>query len=246
MTSNIMRIGRSVTTNSPPSLEQGELANSEAGSPNGINELFIGINGASILKLLKNTDGNPAEPNRELIDSDTMVGALATNVASAESIVAYIASEIAAAITAGMVYRGGYNATTGLTVIGSKNLDTSPAGVLVGDTYTVTVAGTAFFGVTLEVGDMLLSNQNDPTLVSHWTLVQTNLTPASVKTMYESNVDTNVFDDAAVSKLAGIAPNATVDQTSIVGITGTKAQFDTANSDGNFVFDGDTIDGGTF
>ena len=35
----------------------------------------------------------------------------------------------------------------------------------------------------------------------------------------------------------------TGDQTSIVGISGTKAQFDSANSDGNFLFSGDTAGG---
>ena len=44
-----------------------------------------------------------------------------------------------------------------------------------------------------------------------------------------------------ITKLDGIETSATADQTSIVGITGTLAQFDTAITDGNFLSDaGDT------
>jgi len=69
---NTIRVPRSVTTNTPPSLAQGELANSEAGSPNGVNELFIGINGAGVFKLLTNTGGNPAEPNSSAQDNQSI------------------------------------------------------------------------------------------------------------------------------------------------------------------------------
>ena len=48
---NNIRIKRSISTNTPVSLEQGELAYSESGSPNGIGELFIGIAGASLEKI---------------------------------------------------------------------------------------------------------------------------------------------------------------------------------------------------
>ena len=158
----------------------------------------------------------------DLLDADDMTGAVATNVPSAESVVAYIAAEIAAAITAGMVYQGGYNATTGLTEVGSKNLDTSPSGVVTGDTYSVTVAGTAFFGITLEIGDMLISLQDDPTLVGHWTKIQTNLTPASIKTMYELNADTNEYPDADVTKMGHISVTQAVDLDDIESDTNTN------------------------
>jgi hypothetical protein len=45
------------------------------------------------------------------------------------------------------------------------------------------------------------------------------------------------------TKLDAISGTNTGDQTSIVGITGTKAQFDTAVSDGNIVYVGDNITG---
>jgi len=40
-------------------------------------------------------------------------------------------------------------------------------------------------------------------------------TPASIKTKYESNADTNAFNDAAQLKLSGIEANATADQTDL-------------------------------
>lgn len=69
---NTIRIARSVSTNTPSSLAQGELANSETGSPNGINELFIGEAGPGVFKLVTNTGGNPAEPNSSSQDNQTL------------------------------------------------------------------------------------------------------------------------------------------------------------------------------
>ena len=45
------------------------------------------------------------------------------------------------------------------------------------------------------------------------TFTNANLDGASVKAAYEGEADTNVFDDAAVSKLSGIEASATADQT---------------------------------
>lgn len=72
---NTIRVLRSASTNVPSSLAQGELANSELGSPNSINELFIGTAGPSVFKLLKNTGGNPAEPNQNLTTGIGISGA---------------------------------------------------------------------------------------------------------------------------------------------------------------------------
>lgn len=48
---NEIRIKRSISTNTPSSLAQGELAYSEEATPNAIGELFIGISGASLVKI---------------------------------------------------------------------------------------------------------------------------------------------------------------------------------------------------
>ena len=131
--------------------------------------------------------------NGWFLDTDLMTENDATKVVSQQSIIAYVAAEIAAAVTNGMDYRGGYNATTN-----TPDLDTSPAGenIKIGDVYAVTVAGTAFFTVTLEVGDILIAEQTAPTTEDHWTVVQSNLDAPSVKTLYESNADTNAYTNA--------------------------------------------------
>jgi hypothetical protein len=49
------------------------------------------------------------------------------------------------------------------------------------------------------------------------------------------------MSDAQEAKLDAITGTNTGDQTSIVGISGTKAQFDTACSDGNFLYVGDVV-----
>ena len=59
------------------------------------------------------------------------------------------------------LFQGGYNATTGLTVNLTTNgsLDgASNVALDKGDYFVVTTDGTAFYGVTLEVGDMIFAN----------------------------------------------------------------------------------------
>ena len=112
---------------------------------------------------------------------------------------------IAAGTSSAKAYKGGYDAATN-----TPDLDTTPiAGIQSGDVYDVTAAGT-FFTIDVEVGDTLTARQDDPTLESHWVISQANLTPASIKTQYESNADTNAFTDAQQTKLAGIEAGADV------------------------------------
>jgi hypothetical protein len=59
------------------------------------------------------------------------------------------------------LFQGGYNATTGLTVNLTTNGSLDGASNIAldkGDYFVVTTAGTAFYGVTLEVGDMIYAN----------------------------------------------------------------------------------------
>ena len=59
------------------------------------------------------------------------------------------------------LFQGGYNATTGLTVNLSSNGSLDGASNIEldkGDYFVVTTAGPAFYGVTLEVGDMIFAN----------------------------------------------------------------------------------------
>ena len=73
------------------------------------------------------------------------------------------------AVVGGLVYQGGYNASTN-----TPDLTTSPNSILKGWTYTVTVGGT-FFGEVLEVGDVLIAEQDDPSSLADWTTVQNNI-----------------------------------------------------------------------
>jgi hypothetical protein len=92
-------------------------------------------------------------------------------------------------------YKGSYDASTN-----TPDLDAAPVGVLVGDTYKVSVAGT-FFTELLEPGDVITAIINNPSTLAHWTVVQSNLTAAIIKSQYESNADTNAFTDADETKL---------------------------------------------
>ena len=119
-----------------------------------------------------------------------------------------------------------------------------------GDIFYVVQGGVSFYCTGQQIKD----------------LVEGGLTAAEVKALYEANPDTNAFTDAEKTKLAGIEAGATADQTeadtnaftdaektklanqsgtntgdqtSIVGITGTKAEFDTACTDGDFLYVGD-------
>ena len=67
------------------------------------------------------------------------------------------------------------------------------------------------------------------------------LTSATAASTYEplKGADDNYVTDAEKVKLGNLSGTNTGDQTTIVGITGTKAQFDTAVTDGNFMYVGD-------
>ena len=73
----------------------------------------------------------------------------------------------------GTSYVGGYNAATN-----TPDLDTSPSGISRGDMYTVTADGT-FFTEAVEVGDLLIAEQDNPTTLAHWTTVNKNLGPVA-------------------------------------------------------------------
>jgi hypothetical protein len=104
-----------------------------------------------------------------VIDEDTMVSDLDTKVPTQQSVKAYVDSRVASSL----VYKGAYDASAN-----SPDLDTSPSGVLVGDTYTVTVAGT-FFSTAVEVGDVLIAEVDSASAEADWTIVQNNIGAAS-------------------------------------------------------------------
>jgi hypothetical protein len=75
-----------------------------------------------------------------------------------------IREAIASAISGGVNYQGGYNASTN-----TPDLEAG-TGVLKGYMYTVTVAGT-FFTDVLAIGDVLIAENDAPTTLAEWTIV---------------------------------------------------------------------------
>jgi len=131
------------------------------------------------------------------LDDDTFTGNDATKVASQQSIKAYVDAEISAALASEMTYKGGFDPTAAAGA-GSPNLNTITSSV--GDTYTVTAAGTYNFTTgtdpVLEIGDVLIAEANG--VLSNgdqWTVVQKNLDGYVLDTR---NINTN-----ANSGLAG-------------------------------------------
>lgn len=102
----------------------------------------------------------------------------------------WVDEEITTRITSSLKYRGGYDADTNI-----PNLENSPTGVLLGDFYTVTVAGD-FFTQRVEVGDAVIAEVDDPLSLGDWTVLNRALDAGVIKLLYESNPDTNAFTDA--------------------------------------------------
>lgn len=108
-------------------------------------------------------------------------------------------------------YQGGFDANTN-----TPDLETPGITIASGDNWDVTVAGTFTLDdgtIALNVGDSIKAVVDNPVNVADWVHIVGTLSAASIKTQYESNADTNAFDDAAVTKLAGIENGATADMT---------------------------------
>ena len=79
-------------------------------------------------------------------------------------------------VVGSLVFQGGYNASTNV-----PDLTTSPNSIKKGWTYAVTVAGDAsgFWIPTLNIGDLVIANIDNPTSISDWTEVQGNIDVAT-------------------------------------------------------------------
>ncbi len=84
-----------------------------------------------------------------------------------------------------LIYQGGYDATTA-----------APTGTSIkkGFTYAVTVAGTGspagFWSPTLEVGDLIIANQDNPTSAADWTEINKNIDVATATVLGIANFPT--------------------------------------------------------
>jgi len=89
-----------------------------------------------------------------------------------------------------LIFQGGYNAATN-----TPNLDNTPTlDILKGWTYVVTVGG-SFFTETVEVGDLLIAEINDPTTLANWTTVQNNVDIATLTNVGIGNVIPSTLND---------------------------------------------------
>lgn len=104
-------------------------------------------------------------------------------------------------VTGTLKFQGGYNATTN-----TPNLTApAPGAIKVGYYWVVTVAGT-FFGTTLEVGDSLFANVDDPSVLADWTIVQANVGYASETVAGIIKLATQALTDAGVDDLTAVTP----------------------------------------
>jgi len=92
---------------------------------------------------------------------------------------------------------------------------------------------------------MVTARQDAPTLESHWVITQTNLTPASIKTQYESNLDTNAFTDSQVTDVSNnvthAASNTNPHSTDVGNLgSGTLAELNTVITDATLDGAGDS------
>ena len=101
----------------------------------------------------------------QFVDDNFALGTSNTVVPTQLAVKTYVDN----AVTGQLVYQGGYDAATN-----TPDLTTSPNSILKGWTYTVTTAGT-FFTETVEVGDLLIAESDNPTSLSDWTTVQNNI-----------------------------------------------------------------------
>ena len=83
-----------------------------------------------------------------------------------------------------LIFQGGYDAANN-----TPNLDNTPTlDILKGWTYVVTVAGN-FYTEVVEVGDLLIAEQDAPTALANWTTVQNNVDLASLTVVGIGNVN---------------------------------------------------------
>ena len=111
------------------------------------------------------------------VDDDvTLGGGSASNTLLASQLAIKTYIDNTAAGSGSLIYQGGYDASTN-----TPDLTSSPNSIMTGWTYAVTVAGDAsgFWVPTLGVGDLVIANVDNPTSISDWTEVQSNIDVAT-------------------------------------------------------------------
>ena len=149
-----------------------------------------------------------------VIDEDAMGSNSDTKVPTQQSVVAYIASQIASDIT----LKGDYNASTDAPSLD----DGSPiAGIKKGDHYVVSDAGN-FFSEAVQAGDSIIAKQDSPTTVDHWIRANNNLTTPITNNEVSGTaaIATTKLSGAVTSITShGLATSATTDTTNASNIS---------------------------
>ena len=111
----------------------------------------------------------------------------------------YVDNKVASSID----YKGGYDAS----IVGPNSSATT------GNMYTVTVAGNGggYFTTSLEIGDVIISEVDNPSSETDWTVVSKDLDASSIKVSYESNIDTNAYTDSEQTKIGFVSVTQAVD-----------------------------------
>jgi len=161
----------------------------------------LGIFDNSVSEFVSENDSIVVVDWQWVIDEDTMSSDSAVHVPTQQSVKKYVDD----AVVGGVTYKGAYNASTN-----SPALDTGSPVLVIGDMYTVTVAGT-FFTVAVEIGDVLIAEVDsvDAASVADWTIVQTNITTATetvqgyveIATQVETDLTTSTLDTHAVTPM---------------------------------------------
>ena len=142
-----------------------------------------------------------------VVDEDAMGSDSATKVPTQQSVVAYIASQIASDIT----LKGDYNASTD-----SPSLDDgSPiSGIKKGDHYVVSVAGD-FFTEGTQAGDSIIAKQDSPTTLAHWIRTNNNLTTPITNTEVSASAAIDYSKLAALNSARILVGNGSNVATSV-------------------------------
>lgn len=140
------------------------------------NDLGAALTGATVISDVNvNTEGHVTSfITRNLTAAD--VGAAVVNDSVTNSVNVWSSTQIQSkldtinsTIAGALVYKGGYNASTN-----TPNLDSTPTAIKQGFTYTITAAGT-FYTENVQVGDMVISETDNPTTLADWTVVNKNI-----------------------------------------------------------------------
>ena len=132
-----------------------------------------------------------------VLNESDLVSNSSTKLATQSSIKTYVDD----AVSTVMDYKGTYDGVQNI-----PNLDSSPAAgtISVGDTYTVSVPTTTFYGqLELFEGDSLIATQDDPSLLNHWAILRSG--DAGTLT---GNMVLAADYDASVAPVVGAAKGA--------------------------------------